>query len=146
MLDTTTSPADTTAVRPRLARLLVLDGLLTVPMAAAFVVAAGPLERATGIDAGALLVIGAFLLALAAAFIAAGRARRLSIAAACALVAVNVAWVGASVAALAGAWWTLASWGVALVAAQAGVVAVLAIAQSAAGWLDSRTPVPAAAG
>ena len=122
-----------------LGRLLVADAVLTVPMAAAFVLGASPLADLTGVAAATLRAIGLGLLALAALFLVVGRSRPVPVQAACALVVVNVLWVGASVLALSELWWPLTGWGSLMIAVQGTVVAVLAIAQIMAGISGVRT-------
>jgi len=91
-------------VRNRLGLLraaLLLDAAVTGVNAVAYLAAAGPLSRLLGYDAGLLRGVGAFLLVFAAAVTVVGTRVPVPRPAAVAVVAVNVAWTAASLAAAA---------------------------------------------
>ncbi|MGK5440421.1 hypothetical protein ACSNN7_01115 [Micromonospora sp. URMC 105] len=82
-----------------------------------------------GLPAGLLYPVGAFLVVFAAALVYLGSRPAVSRPAVGVVIAVNIAWVAASVELLVAGWFPLTTLGVALVIAQAVVVAGFAALQ-----------------
>ncbi|MFC0506409.1 hypothetical protein [Micromonospora costi] len=88
-----------------------------------YVVAAAIFGQMFGLPAAFLYPVGAFLIAFAAALLALASRPGVSRPVAVVVIAVNIAWVAASVELLVAGWFPLTGLGVALVIAQAVVVA-----------------------
>lgn len=132
-----TNPARTA---PPLRLTLLLDAAVTGANGALYLAAAPALDGLLGIPAGTLGWLGAVLLAFAAAVLLVGRRQRPAPAAVLAVVAVNVAWVAASLAAAATGWQSPTTTGTVWTVLQAGVVAAFAGLQ-VSGLRRSATPV-----
>lgn len=108
-----------------LRRLLLLDAGTCVATGALLTVGAGPLAALLRMPAGLLVEAGIFLFVFALfvfwAARQAGRAVPAEI-----VIALNIAWVVASLALIAGPWIEPSALGVAFIAAQAAAVALLA--------------------
>jgi hypothetical protein len=114
---------------PSLRAALLLDAAASGVAGGVMLAGAGVLAPLLGLPAMLLTVAGALLLPFALAVgLLARRAPPRGLA--WAVVAVNEAWVVASVALLVGAWVAPTALGVAFVLAQAGIVAVFALLQA----------------
>ena len=122
------------AARPQLRRLLQLDAALCLASGAALALFAAPLAGLTGVPAAALLPVGLFLLAWGAWVGYVGGRPATSRRATQVVIGVNFAWVLGSLLLLFGALLPLTTLGWWLVAAQALVVDLFAVAQ----WLALR--------
>ncbi|MGI5521749.1 hypothetical protein ACQEUX_12425 [Micromonospora sp. CA-259024] len=96
-----------------------------------YLVAAAIFGQMFGLPAAFLYPVGVFLIAFAAALLALASRPGVSRPAAVVVIAVNIAWVAASVELLVAGWFPLTGLGVALVIAQAVVVAGFAALQFA---------------
>ncbi|MGC3862253.1 hypothetical protein ACPSM1_18920 [Micromonospora chersina] len=94
-----------------------------------YLAAAAIFGRLFGLPAGLLFPVGAFLVAYAAALFFLASRPTVSRSAVAVVIAVNIAWVAASVELLVAGWFPLTTLGVALVIAQAVVVAGFAALQ-----------------
>ncbi|MEV4893711.1 hypothetical protein AB0K48_30435 [Nonomuraea sp. NPDC055795] len=116
-----------TADRTRFLRVvLVADALVTGANGLAYLVAAPLLSDFLGPGSGMLRALGAFLLAYGAAVAVLGTRREISLTGTKAVVAVNIAWTLASVAAVAFGLVEFTTIGAVWAIAQALVVGVLA--------------------
>ncbi|MFC0030139.1 hypothetical protein ACFFMM_11475 [Micromonospora chaiyaphumensis] len=94
-----------------------------------YLVAAAIFGRLFGLPAGLLYPVGAFLVAFAAALLVLASRPTVSRTSVAVVIAVNIAWVAASVELLVAGWFPLTTLGVALVIAQTVVVAGFAALQ-----------------
>jgi hypothetical protein len=121
------SAIDGAPARDRPLRLAVrLDAAASGAMGVLLAVGGALLDELLGIPAAVLLPVGGFLLVYAAALWALGSRPRISRPAVWAVVAGNLCWVAASVAAVAAGWWSPTAAGVSFVLLQAAAVAVFA--------------------
>jgi hypothetical protein len=109
---------------PRLA--VRLDAAACPAMGVLLAAGGALLDDLLGIPAAVLVPIGGFLVVYAAALWVLGSRPRVSRPAVWAVVAGNLCWVAASVAAVAAGWWSPTAAGVAFVLLQAAAVAVFA--------------------
>jgi hypothetical protein len=109
---------------------LRVDAAVTGLNGVGYLVAAPLLDDVLGIPAGPLSGIGGFLLAFAVAVWAVGARPTITTGAGVAVVAANLLWVAASIAAAVGGWGTATTLGTAWIVLQAAVVAGFAGAQS----------------
>lgn len=116
-----------TAPPPSLLRAaLLLDAAVTGANGALYLAAAPALADLLGVPAGTLRWLGAVLLGFAAAVLLVGRRMRPAPPAVRAVVAVNAAWVAASLVAAATGWQSPTTTGTVWTVLQAGVVAAFA--------------------
>lgn len=120
--------------------LLRLDALASGGLGVVLVALAGVLESLLGLDVTLSVVVGLGLLAWAGfvAWVSAHPSPSMVLE----VVALNLAWVAASVTFAIGGWGGLTGWGVLFVLAQALAVAALTALQAAA-RRELRTPAPA---
>ncbi len=116
---------------PRLRTALKLDAAVTGANGAAYLVAAGPLSDLLGVPATPLRLVGAFLLAFAAAVAQTARPERPRDAAVLAVIAANVLWVVDSLIVLAAGAWEPTTAGSVWIGMQAVTVAAFAALQIA---------------
>src|SRR5687767_2121232 len=112
-----------------LGRVIQADAVAIVAACAAALLAAGPIEAATGIPAALLQPLGVVFLVYAAGLAYTASRPTISRAAARAIMLLNFGWVALSVAALIFGWLPLTPAGFWVVAAQAAAVDLLAVAQ-----------------
>lgn len=96
-----------------------------------YLAAAAIFGRLFGLSAGLLYPVGAFLVVFAATLLLLASRPTVSRPAVAVVIALNIAWVAASVEVLVAGWFPLTALGVALVVAQAVVVAGFAALQIA---------------
>ncbi len=123
--------ARTTEPQTMLRRFLALDAAVTCANGIAYLVASGPLGRLLGVDSGLLLVLGAILLAYAAAVARTASPRQPSALPVRIVIEVNLAWAALSFLALA-VWLSPSTAGVVWIPLQALAVAGFALAQHVA--------------
>lgn len=128
---TTTAPAPRTRSPELLRVALRLDAVVTGANGAAYLLAGPWLADRLGVPTGALLGIGGFLLAYAAAVAAVAARRPVPGPAAEAVIAGNLLWAAASVAVVLAGPFDLTAVGTAWVPLQAAVVAGFAAVQAA---------------
>ena len=109
---------------------LRVDAAVTGLNGVGYLVAAPLLDDVLGMPAGPLAGIGGFLLAFAVAVWTVGARPMISTGAAAAVVAANLLWVVASIAAVVGDWGSPTTLGTAWIVLQAAVVAGFAGVQS----------------
>lgn len=130
-------PADTAIPARRLRQVLALDALVTSGNGLAYLLAAGPLATFLGLSKDLLVPIGVFLLAYGVAVGTAAARVHPPRAASLAIIAANVAWAVASVAALLTGALSPTLIGGLWIAAQAVVVGGFAAAKN---WALRRLP------
>jgi len=118
--------------RTSLRTALALDAAVTGANGAAYLIAAEPLGDLLGLSPVLLRVLGAALVAFAAAVALTARRPAIPRPAALAIVAVNATWALAGVALAGGGWMSPTTFGTVWIVAQALVVAGFAQLQSAA--------------
>jgi hypothetical protein len=123
-----TGIARTTEPRTMLRRFLALDALVTGANAVVYLAASGPVGRLLGVDRGALLGIGAFLVVYAVGVGAVAARREPPALAVKAIIDANLGWVVLSLVSLA-LWWEPSTVGTVWIPLQAAVVAAFAVVQ-----------------
>lgn len=123
---------------PLLLTVLRLDAAASAALGAVVLAGGAWLDGVLGLPAWLLWSVGAFLLGYGACLLAVASRRDVHRPSAWGVVAANAAWVGGSVAVVAGGWFPLTAVGVAVVLAQAVAVLLLADLQVLGLWRARR--------